>query len=203
MEEQSTTQASPTRRSWLAGRRAPVAGGVAAVLLAGGIGVAAAQSSSSPPTTAAPPGASANLPPAPGPRQGRFGGHMGGPGGFGPGFEAKGALHGELVMRNGADGFRTVDVQTGEATAVSSSSITVKSEDGFTKTYTVDENTLVNAGRDGIGDVKTGHTVRVNAVVEGNTAHAVDVNDETSTRAIHDHWAPPRAQGQSPPTTTR
>jgi len=101
-----------------------------------------------------------------------------------------GALHGEFVTRNGANGFRTIDTQVGQVTSVSQDAITVKSEDGFTKTYAVDQNTVVNSGRDGIGNVKNGDTVRVNAVVENGKAQATDIRDETTLGNIRQHWAP-------------
>jgi len=82
-------------------------------------------------------------------------------------------------------------------TAVSHDSITVKSADGFTKTYTVTDNTLVNAGRDGIGSVKTGDTVNLQAFEHDGTAEAAAINDATTNQAIHDHWKP-----APPPTTT-
>lgn len=70
-----------------------------------------------------------------------------GPGGFGPGpggpdvrrLSATGpadALHGEFVVaQNGR--YTTELVQTGVVTAVSDMSITARSEDGFTQTYTL------------------------------------------------------------------
>src|SRR5437867_3914244 len=75
--------------------------------------------------------------------------HHGGFGhcGFGPG-----VLHGEFTTPAPGGGYQTVAVQTGTVTSASSSSIALKSEDGFTRTYTVDDNTLVNAGNDGMGD---------------------------------------------------
>jgi hypothetical protein len=86
---------------------------------------------------------------------------------------------------------------------VSSSSIAVKSEDGFTKTYVVDTGTLVNAGRDGIASVKTGDTVHVTAIVTGGTAKAVEVMDQTTTKALHDQWDPkPAAPGAQPGTAS-
>jgi hypothetical protein len=126
----------------------------------------------------------------------------GGPGGRGEGRHGgKGgpmghALHGEFVVRNGTDAYRTIAVQTGTVTAISKTSITVKSADNFSKTYAVSENTLVNAGRDGIDNVKEGNEVRVRAVVEGGTANAMSIDDATTTKAIRDHWAPP------PPAST-
>jgi hypothetical protein len=177
------------------GRLAAVAV-LAGVLLVGGIGVALAQdsgsSSTTTPSTALP--GPQNLPGGPG--GGRFKG--GGPGGkFGHG-GPKGAIHGEFVTPDGSGGYRTVDVQTGEATAVSSDSITVKSADGFSKTYSVDENTVVNSGRDGIGSVKKGDTVRVDAVVSGGKAAARNIMDVTTLGQIRQHWNPGAPQGAGP-----
>jgi hypothetical protein len=165
-----------------------------AVVLAGWIGVAVADTGSTTTTdtpaqaTPAPAGA-----PGPGMKGGFGGGHMGGPGGPGG---AGGAIHGQLTVPNGS-GYRTIDTQSGEVTDVNQSSITVKRADGFSKTYSVTENTLVNAGRDGIGSVKTGDTVRVNAAEDGTTAEAMNIDDVTTSKAIHDHWRP-----QAPPFTS-
>jgi hypothetical protein len=185
-------------------RRAPmIAGAVVASFFLVGLGVAYAQSDPSSTTATTLP---AVVPPpagqiAPGPGQpapsgkpgGRFGrGHhgpfgkffgFGGFGGFGRG------LHGEVTIRKpDGNGFQTVAFQTGEVTAVSPSSITVKSEDGFSRTDSVDENTVVGAGRDGIGTVKTGDTVRVAGVVEGGQARAAAILDSTSLGKIGEHW---------------
>jgi len=111
--------------------------------------------------------------------------------GFGP----LGALHGEFVAPDGNDGFRTIAMQRGEVTAVSPTAITVKSDDGFSKKYAVDENTIVNSGRDGIGTVKNGDTVMVTALVDGGTAKAMRVVDRTSLGSIRDHWFPPKKTG--------
>jgi hypothetical protein len=48
---------------------------------------------------------------------------------------ARRAEHGEVVLR-GKGGDRTVDVQRGVVTAASPTSVTVRSTDGFTATYT-------------------------------------------------------------------
>jgi hypothetical protein len=175
-----------------------------------GLGVAYAQSESSsttattlPAVVPPPAGQIAPANPAPGPGQapnggpgwgfGRGHGHHGGPFGgklfgFG-GFGHFGGLHGEFTIRKpDGSGFQTVATQTGEVTAVSPSSITVKSEDGFSRTYSVDENTVVGAGRDGIGTVKTGDTVRVAGVVEGASAKAGAIMDSTSLGKIGEHW---------------
>ena len=71
-----------------------------------------------------------------------------------------------------ADGtFQTVVEQRGTVGAVSSTSITVKSEDGFTQAYTVTADTKV--ARNGtIADIVTGDVVRVAGVRDGDTATA-------------------------------
>jgi hypothetical protein len=109
-----------------------------------------------------------------GPR-GRFPG-IGALGG-GLGIGAFGALHGEFVVPRTGGGYQTDDMQRGSVTAVSTSSITVKSADGFIKTYQVTSSTLVDAQRDGIGSVKGGHQVLVLAKVSGGTATATNIQD--------------------------
>jgi hypothetical protein len=171
--------------------RATAAGAVVAALAIAGIGVAAAQSgssSTSTPTTVPNPAPRFDMPGMPGKPFGRH--RFGGPG-PGPGLGlGSGALHGEFVTRNGTSGFRTVDVQTGQVTEVSTTAITVKSDDGFSKTYAVDTNTLVDAGRDGIGTVKKGDTVNLTAVVTDGKATAMNVNDMTTLGSIRQHWMP-------------
>lgn len=185
-----------------------IAGAVVVSFFLVGLGVAYAQSDSSGTTSttlpAVVPPPSGQIAPAPGQpppdgKGGRFGRGPHGPfgkffglGGFGH-FGRGGPLHGEFTIRKpDGNGFQTVAVQTGEVTAVSSSSITVKSEDGFSRTYSVDENTLVGAGRDGIGTVKTGDTVRVAGVVEGGQAKAAAILDTTSLGKIGEHWGVPK-----------
>ncbi|MBO3744908.1 hypothetical protein J5X84_02435 [Streptosporangiaceae bacterium NEAU-GS5] len=90
-----------------------------------------------------------------------------------------GGIHGEFVVPKDGGGYQTVATQQGEVTAVASDSLTVKSEDGFSRTYTVGENTRVNAGREGVDAIKTGDQVSVMATVEGSTATAVMVIDMT------------------------
>lgn len=161
-----------------------VAGGLAVA----GIGVAAAQSSSTTPSTSpAPPG------PKGGERPGRH------PGGFGMG---RGVIHGEFVRPDGNGGYQTIDTQVGTVTSVDASSITVKSADGFSKTYGVTSSTLVDAGRDGIGSVKTGDTVRVLAKVEGSSATAFDVEDVTNLRTLRQQWSPRRPAAPNGATST-
>ena len=190
------------------GRVPMIAGAVVISFFLVGLGVAYAQSESSgttsttlPAVVPPPSGQIAPAPaqPAPNAKGGRFGrGHHGpfgkffGLGAFGH-FGRGGPLHGEFTIRKpDGTGFQTVAVQTGEVTAVSSSSITVKSEDGFSRTYSVDENTVVGAGRDGIGTVKTGDTVRIAGVVDGGQAKAAAILDSTSLGKIGEHWGIPK-----------
>jgi hypothetical protein len=78
-----------------------------------------------------------------------------------------GAVHGQFVVPKSGGGYQTIDTQRGSVTSVSTNSITVKSADGFTKTYQVSSSTNVDAQRDGIGSVKTGHQVAVTATDRG------------------------------------
>lgn len=106
-----------------------------------------------------------------------FGMPFGGPGGFGFPLGAGGAVHGQFVVPKTGGGYQTVDVQRGKVTAVSSTSLTVKSADGFSATYAVSSSTIVDAQRDGIGSVKDGNQVYVTASVSGSTATASSVTD--------------------------
>ena len=86
-------------------------------------------------------------------------------------------MHGQVVVPAGGGKFRTEDIQTGKVTAVSSSSLTVRSADGFTKSYRVTGATQVDAGKTGIGSVKVGNQVAITATVSGSTASLARVID--------------------------
>jgi hypothetical protein len=163
-------------------KRWRLAGTIAAVAVtttAGGVAWAATNADPTPSPSATP--STPGNPADPG-RPGR-GGH--GPGQF---FGQGGALHGEFVVKKDGGGYQTVATQRGEVTAVSKDSITLKSEDGYSRTYTLTEDTLVNAARDGIGDVKVGNTVGVSAVVADSKATAISLNDGTVRKAAGDKW---------------
>ncbi len=176
------------------GRRRRAAGLVAAGLVGGvvlaGFATANAQTDPTPsPSQTAPgtPGA-----PAPrGPMDGGRGKH-GGKHGMGMG------IHGEFVTAAPGGGWQTIATQRGEVTAVSATSLTIRSEDGFSRTYSVDDNTLVNAGNEGIADVEVGDTVGVTAIVTDGKAAAVDVRDGTQAGRLRDRWAPPRPEAPAP-----
>ncbi|HEX5400882.1 MAG TPA: hypothetical protein VFX16_01125 [Pseudonocardiaceae bacterium] len=76
--------------------------------------------------------------------------------------------HGELTVRT-AKGPQVVDVQRGQVTAVSATSVTVKSRDGFSATYVVGSTSKVRAAKKQatITAVKTGDKVGVVAVRSG------------------------------------
>jgi hypothetical protein len=94
-----------------------------------------------------------------------------------------GALHGTLVLPKAGGGTITVEIQNGKVASVSQASITLKSTDGFTKTYVVSASTLVDAQRNGIGSVKAGDQVWVTATASGGTVTATRVVDLTQLQA--------------------
>jgi hypothetical protein len=176
-----------------------VVGVAGAAAAAGTIGLAAAQTgTTTPPTTSAPASSSPSSTPAPPKGEG----HRGPGGRFGPfGGVGGNVVHGEFVVPKD-NGFETLDVQTGKVTDVSSSSITVVSDDNFSKTYAVTADTLVNSARDGIGSIKTGNTVRITATVSGSTATAGDIVDVTTIQNERPKFAPHRPAPPAGSTTT-
>jgi hypothetical protein len=161
--------------------------------LAGGVvlaGFATASAQTPTPTT---PDTEQSAPAAPG--RGR-GGHRG------PSGHGMGGIHGEFVTAAPDGGWQTVATQQGEVTAVSATSITVKSEDGFSRTYAVDDNTLVNAGNEGIADVAKGDDVRVKALVANGKAGAVSIDDGTQVQRLHERWAPRPPAPEAEATTS-
>ena len=188
------TMNPPRRPRWRPGRPVAIAG-VAVVALAGGGGIGyaathsltakaadtAALAASSPSATPSP---SASGPPGSGHGWRSFAGGPGrvfGPLGLGP--LGGGVVHGQLTVPKSGGGYQTVDVQDGTVTAVSTGSVTVKSADGFTATYTVTSKTVVTAESPGIASVKKGDTLFVTATVSGSTATAASVVDVTAVKA--------------------
>jgi hypothetical protein len=88
-----------------------------------------------------------------------------------------GALHGTLVLPKSGSGTLTVEIQNGRVTAVSRSSITLKSNDGFTRVYAVTSSTIVAARGEGIGSVKVGDQAWVTAAGRGGTVTAIRIGD--------------------------
>src|SRR5438309_2279068 len=121
--------AAPARFRLPGGRKATALAAVAGALVVGGIGAAVAQTGGSSPSTTQPPAANGapSVPDGPGGPGGPGGrpGFAGPRGGFGRkgGFGGSmGAIHGEFVVPNGSNGYRTLDTQRGQVTSVSSDS---------------------------------------------------------------------------------
>jgi hypothetical protein len=137
--------------------------GVALVLAGAGTAVIYAASGTTSNTGfGGPPGGMGGAPGGPG------GGGFGG-GGFGGGMPD--SLHGEFVVADGRGGYATELTQTGVVTDVSDSSITARSEDGFTQTYVISTET-----RQGRTEVKAGDTATIRGVVGDGTNTATVIS---------------------------
>ena len=197
------------RGAWLGSGRVAVTAGVIAVGVLAGAGVAVAATSSSSPTPApsASPRVSAKPPARALPPRGMWRMH-GAPGPFGPAFGGPGllgggllgAVHGTVVVPKSGGGYQTVAFQNGKVTAVSSTTITLHSADGYSHTYQVTSSTLVNAQRDGIGSIKTGNQVVVDATVSGSTTTAVRILDLSQLQqGFHRFFGPAPGANTRPP----
>jgi len=172
------------RAAWQGSRRFAIMAGVITLGVLAGAGVAVAATSSpgqpaAPAATASPsPSARPQFPPHGQWRMVPPGGPFafGGPGALGGLF---GAVHGTVVVPKSGGGFQSIAFQNGKVTAVSSTSITLRSADGYSRTYRVTSSTLVNAQRDGIGSIKPRNQVIVTATVSGSTATATRIADVT------------------------
>jgi len=167
------------------------------------IGATVAASAATTPSTSAPGGSSTTttpgtFPPRPG-LGGRFHAGLVGPGGggwigFGPG--GGGVVHGQYTVK-GPNGYETLDVRSGTVSDITNTSgstwsLTVKSADGTSGTFTVNSSTSVNGGESGIASVKSGDTVNVTGTVSGATTTATDVVDQTTLQANGKGWLPMR-----------
>jgi hypothetical protein len=161
---------APPKKGW-SGKKTAIAAGIAVVIAAGGGAAIWAGTSSADNSAQQGPGGFG------GPGGGRFPGQgQGVPGGgFGGGMTAlREALHGDFVVSNGNGGYTTERLQTGDVTALSATSVTLTSKDGYKQTYTLDGSTQKT------GDVKQGDTnVTVVAKVEGQTATATTLGQAT------------------------
>ena len=162
-EQPSTEQ--PKR--WSAGKTAAVVAVAAVVAAGGGYGISQLVGTASA-TTQGPGGFGA------GTGGGFGGGRGGGPGGMGGLFSA---LHGDFTVQDNGS-YVTERLQTGEITAVSATSITAKSADGYTKTYTIDSSTEVDQGDEQVSALKTGTTVTIIAKLSGDTGTATSISDQ-------------------------
>ncbi|NUP59334.1 MAG: hypothetical protein HOQ06_07635 [Pseudarthrobacter sp.] len=123
------------------------------------------------------------------------GGMGGGPGGLGMGMAGlNAAIHSEYVVLQDS-GYVTMAGQAGTVSSVSTESLTVKSEDGFTRTYAVSPDVQVSQGmrqRGGttgstlsLSNVTSGTTVRVTALKDGDnyTAQSIQLSAAGTTAA--------------------
>jgi hypothetical protein len=172
--------AQPAARPRWSGKKTAAAVAIAVgVAAAGGIAVYAASGTAG---TAAPQGMG-------GPGGGMRGGFGGGFGG-GPGGGVMDALHGEFTISDGGNGYKTAYLQTGQVTAVSDTSLTAKSADGYTKVYTIDGDTVF--GNNGsASDITSGDTVTVVATPEGGNATADSVLDRSQMQQGGQGGRPP------------
>jgi hypothetical protein len=139
-------------------------------------------------------GSTALPPPGPWGGGGRF---------FGPGEIGGPVLYGQFTVQ-GPNGVETIAERNGTVTDITNTSgstwsLTVKSSDGTSATFTVDSGTSVNGGEMGISSVKQNDTVRVLAVVSGSTSTAKQVTDETVLQSNGDSWVP---KPPNPPGTS-
>lgn len=166
------------RKAVLAGRKAVLAGVVAVALT--GTGMAIAWSATNPPSRSPSSVAPGNADNAPGPGK--------------PDKDHRPQhLHGEAVVKKADGTFETRTSQRGTVEAVSGTSVTVRSEDGFTRTYAVTAETRIvkvpgpaadgspAKGDDGkrlkptdvtIAEITAGETVRVSGVKIGSEVTA-------------------------------
>ncbi|MDH4160294.1 MAG: hypothetical protein OEV62_08555 [Actinomycetota bacterium] len=93
---------------------------------------------------------------------------LGGPMRGGPlgGFSREGALHGEVVFQDASGDYVTLTMQRGEVTAVSGTSVSLDSADGFSATYAIDDQTRAvspdaDPVTDGMTGIEVGDTVNV------------------------------------------
>ncbi|MGC1215550.1 MAG: hypothetical protein WA890_30380 [Micromonospora sp.] len=82
----------------------------------------------------------------------------------------KNILHGEVVVQTRDGGTKTVAVQRGQVTAIDGDSMTVKSTDGFTMTWTFGDKLRVVERRTTVqsSDITVGTTVGVAGVKDGD-----------------------------------
>jgi hypothetical protein len=85
----------------------------------------------------------------------------------------KNTLHGEMTVQ-GKDGVRTIVVQRGTVTAVDAKTLSVKSSDGFTLTWTLGDKLNVVQDKEKVeaGAVKVGAAVGVAGAKDGNVTIA-------------------------------
>ncbi|MGO4189206.1 hypothetical protein [Pseudarthrobacter sp. TAF60_1] len=178
------------KRTWTA-KKGMAVGGVAVVVAAAagagayaagnGTSAAAANSQAAGAQSQFGPGSQSGMP-GPG---GAAGGMDGGPSGLGMGMGGlTAAIHSEYVILQDSS-YVTMAGQTGTVTGISGESLTVKSDDGFTRTYAVGSDVQVSEGMRerrgtagstlGLSDVTAGASVRVTAIKESDSYRAESI----------------------------
>lgn len=149
----------------------------AGVLAAAATGVGIAYAADSAPSPTASDSPTVRFDPTGSPADGRALGRHGARAGLLAGGHLTRVMHGEVVV-SGRDGTpTTMNVQRGKVTDVSASSITVRSEDGFTATYQVTADTVVRINQKGgtTAKISDGDTAVVLAHRGGDTNTAQQV----------------------------
>jgi hypothetical protein len=126
-------------------------------------------------------------------------------GGLGLGALGGGVVHGTYTVHNGS-GYKTVVVQTGTVSSVSTTQIKVASPDGYTYTYAVIPQTIVNAQAGGISSVSANDQVSVTATPGSPMDTATNIVDTTKlngSRQFFGYGPPPGNGGTPPPSTSK
>ena len=87
-------------------------------------------------------------------------------------------LHGDYTIQT-PSGHQEILVQSGTVQAVSSTSITVLSTDGYSHTYAIVPSTVVDAEANGIGTVQNKDQVELQATVQNGKDTATNIVDIT------------------------
>lgn len=85
-------------------------------------------------------------------------------------------LHGQFVISDGNGGYTTELTQTGTVTAISADSITAKSTDQYTHTYTINTSTQSESG------LKVGDTVSIRATDANGTSTATVITEPSANQ---------------------
>lgn len=144
-------------------RNIALAGGIVLALSGAGAAVVWAEAGQSAPSQTSP----SPSPPAPAPTDKKVPGE-----GRGQAKNRGMALHSETVVKKADGGFETRLAQQGAVEAVSASSITVKSEDGFSQAYAITADTRITRLAATAADLKAGDQVRIAGFKDASGATA-------------------------------
>jgi hypothetical protein len=187
-------------------RRSAVTAASAVLLISGFAAVASAQGGSSkspsPSEGARPSGAPGQEGPG-GPGRGHGPRGFGGPGGgFGFGFGApglgRGLLHGDGVVKKQDGTFATESFQTGKASKVTATSITVTSDDSFERTYVIGKDTRQPGTAAKDGDTVVVVALKVGAAYDAQSVLVPGSFKGRGGRPFGDHPRPPMPSGSAP-----